>query len=248
MTFTSGARHQIKRWLNQQEKSRAVALGRKLWDRETAKTGRKGAVPVGDDLRARLSGIFPSRIHSLDDFFALVGRGKIVLTRKLFDRVGPAGEPGRPKRRPRVLPEIQVQKRSPELVRLARCCRPIKGEPVIGYLTAGKGITVHALRCLRVTKELLVPERLVDVSWGKVTPSPSRAGLVIKAANVRGLLAKITAAISGQGADIDRAAVSTSPDDTAEVKLDLTVRDIKHLEGLVKAVARIEGVRSVGRT
>ena len=248
MTFTSGARHQIKRWLNQQEKSRAVALGRKLWDRETSKTGRKGVVPVGDDLLARLSGIFPSRIHSLDDFFALVGRGKIVLTRKLFDRVGPAGEPGRPKRRPRVLPEIQVQKRSPELVRLARCCRPIKGEPVIGYLTAGKGITVHALRCLRVTKELLVPERLVDVSWGKVTPSPSRAGLVIKAANVRGLLAKITAAISGQGADIDRAAVSTSPDDTAEVKLDLTVRDIKHLEGLVKAVARIEGVRSVGRT
>ena len=99
-----------------------------------------------------------------------------------------------------------------------------------------------------MTKELLVPERLVDVSLGKVTPSPSRAGLVIKAANVRGLLAKITAAISGQGADIDRAAVSTSPDDTAEVKLDLTVRDIKHLEGLVKAVARIEGVRSVGRT
>jgi len=247
MTFTSGARHQIKRWLNQQEKSKAIALGRKLWERESAKAGRASGLPGGEALLARLAENLRFRVQTLDDFFALVGRGRVVLTRRLLDRISPAGDRPRREGVRRAVPKIQVRERSSELVRLARCCRPIKGEPVVGYLTAGKGITVHALRCLRVTKELLAPERLVDVSWGDVAPGPSRAALIIEAANVRGLLAEVVAAISRLEGDIDKADVGTSPDQKAEIRLGLTVRDIKHLEAMVKAISRIEGVQSVER-
>jgi GTP pyrophosphokinase len=248
MTFTSGARHQVKRWLNQQEKSKAIALGRKLWERATAKAGLAGGFPEGEGLLARLSESLRSEIRTVEDFYALVGRGKVVVTRKFLDRIAAAGARPRPKKEVRSAPEIQVREKSADLVRLARCCGPIKGEPIIGYLTAGKGIAVHALRCARVTKELLAPERLVDVAWGDVAPGPSRAGLVIEAANIRGLLAKVVTAISGLGGDIEKAEVATSADQKAEIRLALGIRDIKHLEAIVKEISRIEGIRSVERT
>ncbi|MBM3293128.1 MAG: bifunctional (p)ppGpp synthetase/guanosine-3',5'-bis(diphosphate) 3'-pyrophosphohydrolase [Candidatus Aminicenantes bacterium] len=248
MAFTSGARHRIKRWLNQQEKSKAVALGRKLWLRQTAKPGTQGGYPAGAALLARLAETVSFRIRTLDDFFSLLGRGRLVLTRKLLDRIArPEGGPW-PKDGQEGAAVIQDRERIPELVRLARCCRPIKGEPIVGYLTAGTGIRVHALRCLRVTKELLSPERMVEVSWDEISPGPSRAGVTIEAANIRGLLAKVVAAITGLEGDIDKADVATSPEARAEIRLELTITDIGHLEAIIGAISKIEGILSVDRT
>jgi GTP pyrophosphokinase len=248
MTFTSGARHQIKRWLNQQEKSRAVALGRKLWERVKANVKLPEEFPDGPELRARLAATLTFRIRTIEDFFALVGRGKVMVNRRFLERLAQAGLEPRRIGETDAAPEIQVKERNAELIRLARCCAPIKGEPILGYLTAGKGITVHALRCTRVAQELLSPERVVDVSWGDVAPGTSRAGLVVQASNIRGLLAKVVAAVSGLGGDIVKADVATFADQKAQIRLGLGIRDIKHLEAIVKEISRLEGIQSVERT
>jgi len=247
MAYTSGARHLIKKRLNQRDGLRAVALGRKLWDREIARFLLPPGFPRGKDLYLKLSETLPVSGRSLEDFFALVGRGKIVLNRKIIEKISPPGLEPRRKGDTAAPAEIQVKDRGRELVRLAKCCAPIQGEPIIGYLTTGKGITVHAGRCPWIVKELLSPDRLVEVGWGELTPVYSKAGLVITAQDSPGLLAKVAAAVSGLEGDITKAEVATFSDRRGQIKMTLKIRDIHHLENIRKEIARIEGVVAVER-
>ena len=175
--FTSGARHQLKRWLKQQEKGRTAARGKK---------GRAA------------------------------GRGESGL---------PAGA----------------------LVRPARCCAPIKGEPIIGYLTVGKGITAHALRCSLIAREILVPERMVDIAWDQVAQEEFQAKLIIRSTDAPGLLADIASAVAKLDGNITKAEVETFADKKAQTRLSLTVRDIRHLEAVIQDVSRLAGVLGVER-
>jgi guanosine-3',5'-bis(diphosphate) 3'-pyrophosphohydrolase len=247
MAFTSGARHHIKRRLNQRDKQRAIALGRKLWDRETSRYRLPLGFPEKNDLLTRLAETVPYPLRSMENFFALVGHGKIVLGRRFLERISPPGLEPRRKSEIGTPTEIQVKDRGQELVRLGKCCAPIKGEPVVGYITAGKGITVHALRCPRVVKELLAPDRLVDMSWGDLNPVNFKAGIVVTADDGPGLLAKVTAVIAALEGDITKAEVTTFADKKAEIRMTLTVRDIKHLEAIREEIIKTEGLASVER-
>ena len=247
MAFTSGARHLLKRRLNQRDNVRAMGLGRKLWEREKSRYLLPPDFPDGDDLFARLGDVSAVPVRSLDHFFALVGRGKIILSRRFLERLSSSilepkrkGESGGPA-------EIQVKDRSRELVRLGKCCAPIQGEPIIGHLTAGKGITVHAGRCPKIVKELLSPDRLVEVSWGDVPPATFKAGITVSAFDAPGLLAKVAAAVAGLEGDIIKANVNTTPDKKARIRMILTIRDIRHLEEIRTEIGRIEGVAAVDR-
>jgi GTP pyrophosphokinase len=247
MAFTSGARHHIKRRLKQLDTQRAVALGRKLWDREASKYRWPPDFPQGNDLLRRLSETTTVPLRSWENFYAFVGRGKIVLGRKFLDRISSSGlEPLR-KGETGAPAEIQVKDRSRELVRLGKCCAPIKGEPIVGYITAGKGITVHAGRCPRVVKELLAPDRMVEVSWGDLQPIAFKAGIVIAAVDTPGLLAKMTAVIARMEGDITKAEVATFADHKAQVRMALTIKDIHHLESIRREIEKTEGVISVER-
>jgi len=248
MAFTSGARHHIKRRLKQLDTQRAVALGRKLWDRETSKYRLPPEFPQGNALLGRLSETTSLALRSLESFYALVGRGKIVLGRKFLDRISPPGLEPRRKGESGAPAEIQVKDRSLELLRLGKCCAPIKGEPIIGYITAGKGITVHAGRCSRVVRELLSPDRQVEVSWGDIHPIAFKAGVVVVAADTPGLLAKVTAAVARMEGDITKAEVILSADKKAQIRMALTIKDIHHLESIRREIEKIEGVASVERS
>ena len=248
MAFTSGARHHIKRRLKQLDTQRAVALGRKLWDRETSKYRLPPEFPQGNALLGRLSETTSLTLRSLESFYALVGRGKIVLGRKFLDRISPPGLEPRRKGESGAPAEIQVKDRSLELLRLGKCCAPIKGEPIIGYITAGKGITVHAGRCSRVVRELLSPDRQVEVSWGDIHPIAFKAGVVVVAADTPGLLAKVTAAVARMEGDITKAEVILSADKKAQIRMALTIKDIHHLESIRREIEKIEGVASVERS
>jgi guanosine-3',5'-bis(diphosphate) 3'-pyrophosphohydrolase len=247
MAFTSGARHHIKRRLKQLDTQRAVALGQKLWDRETSKYRLPPEFPQGNVLLGRLSETASLPLRSLESFYALVGRGKIVLGRKFLDRLSPPGLEPRRKGESGAPAEIQVKDRSLELIRLGQCCAPIKGEPIVGYITAGKGITVHAGRCPRVVKELLSPDRQVEVSWGDIHPIAFKAGVVVAAAETPGLLAKVTAAVARMEGDITKAEVVTSADKKARIRMTFTIKDIVHLESIRREIEKIEGVASVER-
>ena len=251
--FTAGARQQIKRALHQQEKSKSVVLGRKLWDK-----GLRRHV-IGDgglsdaDLTARLRRATGLRLDGPDDFYAQAGLGRVMINRRLMEKIFPGAIRGG--RVPDLNtgrggaggPVIRVKDRDVQLIRLARCCRPIKGEPIVGYMTAGKGVTVHARRCPRIAREVLAPERWVDVTWEGVALDSFRAKLVVRSADKPGILAALTAVIAGRQGDIAKAEVETYPDGRAEVRFNLKVRDIRNLDDIVTDLKALEGIDSVER-
>jgi guanosine-3',5'-bis(diphosphate) 3'-pyrophosphohydrolase len=255
--FTSGARHQIKRWLNLQEKIRSTALGKDMWARQIRKYKLPPEIVREEALLRRLCDALNFKVKSLDDFYAMIGRGRVVIDKKFLARLSPAGEPS--ERKPALLEKllekvsgqhpagIEVPGAAGELVRLARCCAPIKGEPIIGYITSGKGITIHATRCALVANEILNAERMIEVSWGDAQGGPFPTRLLIKGADSRGVLAKVATGISELGGNITKAEVSTSADRRAEIKVNLLIRDMEQLEAIVREISRIEEIVSVER-
>jgi guanosine-3',5'-bis(diphosphate) 3'-pyrophosphohydrolase len=247
MAVTSNSRQQIKKRLNQMEQDKAVVLGGKLWDKEISKYDLPAGFPTGQALLGRLRASLNIAPGSHDAFLAMIGRGRIVANRKLLEKLIPDGADLR--RRPAASAEagIQVKDRARALLRLARCCAPVKGEPIIGYITAGKGVTIHARRCPRVAKETLAPERIVDVAWGSMAQDLYKSGLVIRSNDVPGLLAKITTAISNLGGDITKAEVETTADRKARIRLAIRIRDIQELQAIEKAIMGLSDVLDVER-
>ncbi len=258
IVFTSGARHQIKHWLNQQEKAKSMALGKKIWDKESRKYTLPPELLKGQNLLRRLAEILPLKITNLDHFYALIGLGKVVINKKFMAKLNPAGEPAEKKKdllqkfvekvSGKPPSGIQVTTPSAEFIQLARCCSPIKGEPIIGYMTAGKGITIHSTRCPLVAKEILDSERMVEVSWDSATSADSyKTRLLIKANDYPGVLARVATVITQLGGNITKAEVITTADKKAQIKLRLTIRDMKHLEAIMKKIAGIKEIYSVDR-
>ncbi len=257
IAFTSTARHHLRRWLNQQERAKHISLGKTLWTQEAAKFRIPAKMLKKDPLVKQVRAAVPFRIRSLEDLYSLIGSGRIILDHRLMEKIFPETalvqrkEPLLKKVVTRVTGRpaagILVKDRVGSPVHLARCCAPIKGEPVIGYITSGKGITVHALRCHYVAKELLDSQRMVEVAWDEATKGEYRGGLVIVSQNAPGVLAKVTAVIAKQGGNINQARVDTSADGRGRINLVLSIRDIRQLDNIIKKVSEIKEVESAER-
>jgi len=246
--YTSGARHQIKRWLNLQEKAKSVAVGRNLWEKAARAYRLLPGFPQGSALAERVAAVSGLRASTEDDMFALAGRGKIIFNRRFLDKLAPGlVAPDKDRDAGGGGPDLPLKESGESLVRLAKCCRPIRGEPIVGYITAGKGITAHAQRCPLVAREVLAPERMVSVSWDGIAQDTFRAGLLIRASDAPGLLAGVTSTISAREANIARAGVETYSDRDARIKLGLIVRDIKQLEAVIADLSALSGVHTVER-
>lgn len=132
-------------------------------------------------------------------------------------------------------------------VQLARCCSPIRGEQIIGYITAGKGITVHSLRCPRVIQEVLDADRMVDVSWEDTPEGTYKSRLLIQGEDSPGVLAKIATAIARLEGNITKADVVTFSDKKARFKLTIIIQDIRQLEAIIKKLSGMKEIFSVER-
>jgi len=258
ITFTSTARHYIKRRLNLQDKIKNTALGKKLWEKEI---GKYNQIPSGflkgKNLIKALSKATNFRIKKKEDFFALIGSGKIILNKKFMEHLLSSEKIEKKKetlvkkavrkaiRKPKS--GLQVKGEREPLVKLAKCCSPIKGEPIIGYITAGKGISVHSLRCPLVAKEVLSGQRMVEVSWDNSSEGSFRGRILIKAKDSPGVLAEVASAIAELKGNITKAEVNTFSDKKAQLKLNLKIKDIKHLEAIIKKISGIKEIFSVER-
>ncbi len=257
LVTTSDARHQIKHWINSRERSRSAALGKRLWEREVARHGLPAGLGEEARLLPRIEDIGGFRVRSLEDLYALVGTGKL-LVKPLLE--GLSGEGGIAPRKESFLRKVVtrvasrpdrglvVKDGNDPLLRLARCCVPIKGEPIVGYMTAGKGVTVHAQRCPYVVKERLDGRRTIEVAWDPALVRTFRAGLQIKAADSPGVLAKVAAVISELGGNIVRAEVETFADGKGQINIELEVRDIGQLEAMSHRIAGFNEVGAVERS
>jgi GTP pyrophosphokinase len=146
---------------------------------------------------------------------------------------------------------IKVKGHDDLMVYRARCCNPIRGEEIVGYVTRGKGVAVHSRSCANVVNLMFEPERYIAVEWGRDAASPvSPAGYPVKLAvscdNRPGMLKQIATVISDANTNIQTIEAKTA-EDHATVELVADIADLKHLERIVTGVRKIPGVRDVQR-
>ncbi|MGZ5554602.1 MAG: RelA/SpoT family protein [Candidatus Aminicenantales bacterium] len=252
---TTGARQELRRSLDLKSLTTSEALGRRLWEKEIRKYVISAESRREEDLAPRLAALLGPRASSMEEFYRQAGLGRIVVDAKLVEAVfGPvaARKPGLlGKAAALVVPgkgqSVRIKDIDGQMIKLAKCCSPIKGEPVIGYMTAGRGLTVHSMRCPLVTKEILDGQRLVEVSWDPSFSGTFKARVLIKSKDTPGVLAKVAAAVADLEGDIFKAEAAMVAEGKARITLDVRIRDIRHLESIARRISGLKEIQSVER-
>jgi GTP diphosphokinase / guanosine-3',5'-bis(diphosphate) 3'-diphosphatase len=253
---TSRARNKIKHFLHSEEKRRSIELGKKLYEREARRFDVSMKTLLDPEKLAKVAG--ESGLQKPEDLFAAIGYGKLA-ARQVISRLVPQEEL---RERPpdgalasvmrRVLrtgeEKIKVHGADDVLVFRARCCNPIKGEKIVGYITRGKGVSVHSSNCPNVLNLLYDPERRIDVEWDKGTDAVPAytVRLTVQVQDRKGILADVSAKVAGINTNIKTMEATT---DEREGRIDMTVEinDLKHLEKVIKSLRGVEGVLNVER-
>lgn len=254
------ARNKIKHWLNVHQRERAIEIGRKVMEKEARKY-RISLKQIRDaDLQQAASAYGLGRI---DDLMAGIGYGKYSARQVLARLVPPDAQPNEAAEKPagtiasairRVFGSgnnaIVVSGHGDDLMTyLARCCNPIRGESITGYVTRGKGIAVHSVSCPNVTNLMYEADRRIDVQWARNKDGPPVSypvKLTLFCDDRTGMLKQITAVISDTGTNI-RNIESRSANAQANVDVVLDILDLKHLEKIIAGVRKIPGVHDVQR-
>ena len=253
---TSRARNKIKHVINAEENVRAVDLGRKLLDKEVRRFDLSTKKVLDSASVAQISGEFG--LKKGDDLFAAVGYGKIS-ARKVLAKLVPqdklrekADETAIAAVVRRVFrpseDKIKVRGFDDLMVFRARCCNPIRGEKIVGYITRGKGVSVHAATCPNVLNLLYDPERRIDVVWDRADPASSfTVCLAIQVEDRRGILADVTGAIANVNINMRKVEASTNEDQRGRISVTMDITDLKHLQRVSKVVRAVPGVVDVER-
>jgi guanosine-3',5'-bis(diphosphate) 3'-pyrophosphohydrolase len=257
---SSRARNKIKHWLNLHQRERAIEIGRKLIEKEARKY-RVALKEITDENLQKIATDYG--LGRPDDLMAGIGYGKYS-ARQVLARLAPAGsEPvaegdqgttgGIASVVRRVFGgdhqnAIRVKGQGDLLVYRARCCNPIRGESVVGYVTRGKGVAVHAQSCPNVINLMYESERRIDVEWARddETPSSYPVKLTVLCDDRFGMLKQITAVISDTKTNIRNVEARTNSGQ-ANIDIVLDIADLKHLENIVLGVRKIPGVHDVQR-
>lgn len=247
---TSRARHKIKHWINLNERRRAVEIGRRALERD-ARRHDIALKPYkeADWVRAGQEYGF---LRS-EDLYAAIGYGKLSARQVLARLVPPeqrAALAGPPRATPRRAAHngaaILVRGFGDLMVYRARCCNPVHGEAIVGYITRGRGVAVHAEQCANVQNLIYQSDRRIDVGWAPRAESPQPVKLAIYTDDRAGMLNSITAVISESGANIRNIAANTGSGQ-ATIDVVLEVRDLQHMQAIQAGLKKIAGVHDVQR-
>ncbi len=273
LTFVKSprARNKIKHWLNEDQRRRAVEIGRKLLDREA----RKFKVPlnqIDDQDLGRIANEYG--VATAADLLATLGQGKHS-AHQVLNKLAPGyanqgdAAPGvetKPPGSEAAMSEavrklhltgsdsLQVEGQNDMLVYRARCCNPIRGEEIVGYVTRGKGVAVHARSCPNVQNLLYESDRRIAVEWSRVgdqsagRPQRYPVKITVFCDDRTGMLKELTAVISDDNTNIR--GVDIRRDDNGEAIIEFVVEaeDLRHLNRMVLGIRRVSGVRAVQRT
>ncbi len=255
---TSRARSKIRAHINRRERDRSIEVGRRICDKELRKYGLnlKKAMASGDfdDIASHFG------LAKGEDVLAGVGYGKIAAKQVAARLLPPEQLEGIvPEPKKGLIPEtvrrvlgwgdesvVNVEGMDDILVARARCCDPIPGEPIVGYVTRGKGVSVHAADCSNVEQLLMNPERQVAVAWGTSKGSTQPVTLHVEVEDRRGLLAEITSLISEAKTNI-RQIESRMEEGRGRINLIVDVADVAHLQRIKQVVRKIPGVSRIVR-
>ncbi len=256
---SSRARNKIKHWLNVHQRERAIEIGRKLIEKEA----RKYRVALKDIKEPDFQRVASDYgLGRGDDLLAGIGYGKFS-ARQVLAKLAPAaseqpGEADEEKQSAitsvvrRVFGgdhnAIKVKGHDDLLVYRARCCNPIRGEDIVGYVTRGKGVAVHSRNCPNVTNLMYESERRIAVEWARDTEAA--AGYPVKLTlfcdDRAGMLKQVTAIISDDNTNIRNIEVRTA-NSQANIDVVIDIEDLKHLEQIITGLRKIAGVHDVQR-
>jgi GTP pyrophosphokinase len=254
------ARNKIRAWFSKERREEAIEQGKDA----IARAMRKQNLPIqriltGDSLVTLAHEI---RYPDISSLYAAIGEGHVSaqsVVQKLVQALG--GEEAanediaesvppsrsRRKRRTSADPGVVVKGVEDVWVKLARCCTPVPGDPIIGFVTRGSGVSVHRADCVNVDSLSQQPERILDVEWAPTQSSVFLVAIQVEALDRSRLLSDVTRVLSDQHVNILSAAVQTSRDRVATSRFTFEMGDPKHLGHVLKAVRGVEGVYDVYR-
>jgi GTP pyrophosphokinase len=252
---TSRARNKVRHAIHAEDKARSLEIGRRLVEKEARRFSVERAKYSDDALNAIAS---EYGLPKAEDLYVAIGYGKLT-ARTVLTRL--VGQDALRERAPdgaftsavkRVLgggdQKIKVRGIDDVVVFRARCCNPIRGEKIVGYITRGKGVSVHAVTCSNVVNLLYDPERRIDVEWDRsADPSPYSVRLKIAVADRRGIVADVSSRIAGINTNIRDFEATVDGAHQGSIRMTVEITDLKHLDRVLKAIKGIEGVTAVER-
>ncbi|MCC7539380.1 MAG: bifunctional (p)ppGpp synthetase/guanosine-3',5'-bis(diphosphate) 3'-pyrophosphohydrolase [Deltaproteobacteria bacterium] len=254
IAVTSRAKSKIRNHVRQEERDRSLELGRDMLERELHKRdvslGRLQKTGGIDKILEKL------KIRQSDELFALIGYGKLTAT-EVAEIVVPSAQPAPDELRPGLV-ERAVRKVSGKgdggirigglddvLVRFGKCCNPLPGDEITGWITRGRGVTVHRRTCPRALEQ--DPERRIDVSWDGSTKINRPVTLKVLTSDRPGILANVSTAFTQNGVNIAEANCRSTDDGRACNLFTFTIGDLGKLRTVIRAVSKVAGVYSVDR-
>ena len=259
---TSRARNRVRHWVADQQRAESIEIGRKLLEKEAGRfqlTVKKMLSDSNGDLKRIANEYGYGRT---DDLLAAIGYGKTGPRNVIAKYLGPEKFEALDKQKEsRLRSGVRAVKRliagdgaivvrgvEDLMVNRARCCNPLHGEPIIGYITRGKGVAVHTAGCKNVKQLMINPERIVTVEWAS---KPEKTAYAVKllavTENRTGMIAGITGAISDMKTGIRDARASIGPDQKGRIEVTVEVFDVKHLDKVMSSVKNVSGVLDVER-
>jgi len=254
---SSSAKSKIRHWINEQEGEEAMEMGKRLLDNEARHFG-KSLKKIPEEEIAKLLADYG--LSKFEDVYAAVGFGKYSarqILARLLGEPAKAEEAATPDSSPTLVKTVKrmlgfgeapliVKGHGDLLVYRAKCCNPIPGDEIVGYITRGRGVAVHTRACPNVQNLLYQTERRIAVEWGGASGATFPVQLTIRARDRAGLLAEITAVISVAGSNIHN--LESRPDRTnARIDANLEIADRRQLETILVNIKKIPGVYGVER-
>ena len=245
---TQRAKSRIKQWIQAEERTQSIELGTKLFEEELKRHDLSTSILKTEDAQKVLMSL---NLKSVEDLYASVGHGKLS-AHQIVNKFIP-GEP----EEEAPLAKITKPLREPEgitikgidhiLYHTAKCCFPIPGDGLVGFVTRGRGVSIHRKDCPNLDRLAVEDARLVDVEWKTEDGATSSTRLIIETIDKPGMLASLSAVISSVEVNISHLEASSTEDKKAHITFILEVKDKSQLSGLIRKIAQMEGVLKVSR-
>ncbi len=247
---TARARNKIRQWIRQEEQTSAVQIGREFLERELRKRRKKASEAELEEAGSK------SGYSNVESLYAALGRGDVALSQILRDLWPDQEVPAvseKPGRIGRLVTQIRggprgvkIQGIDNVMVRYSQCCQPVPGDDVIGYITAGRGISIHRTDCPNILTFSQFPERRIEIDWRTDKAQLYFVRLVIEGTDRRGLLSDIARAISNTGTNI-QSAETEAVEGGMKGEFVVEIESLTHLTKVIKSVRKVKGVVSVER-
>jgi len=248
---TGRARHKIRQWLKHEEQATSTKVGREILDREIRR--RRVAKPDEADLLRVAKSLNLNDTHHL---LASLGQGDVNAL-QVLKVLHPELEAAEPSTKPSAFERlvdrmrggskgVRIQGADGLMVRYAQCCQPVPGDPVVGYVTRGRGVSIHRADCPNLLFLAHEPERRLDIDWQEMQGERFIVRLTLEGSDRRGLYADVAAAVSATGTDI-RSMELRTVDGRASGSVLVEVENLAHLQKIVKAARRVKGITEVAR-